>query len=385
MEPRESPAQLLAQTGFWAGSCNPLNVKERMQVHIDHRRWGRGLTILLLCSLVGMGYVFWTTASRDTVVALRHVRPSYLLLLSLLTFLDLWLGGMRNHIFIRRVKPGISPWVSFRANLANIFLGAATPSQTGGGVAQLFVFHRAGVPVSAAIATSVFNFLATMTFFIATVAAIMVFDVRTGPFSTGIRIFVGYSFAVFSFMLLLFLLSLAKPGWLERVIEKLHTRSQHATSRPGKSLLNVAERSLHGFQNYRDHASYFLGEARPTLWQSWLLTLLLYWNKYNIAYTVLAGLGQHSDYLTVIFLQNIQLFLLYFAPTPGASGIAEISAASLMKTQVSTALMPVFAVLWRTFTIYVSVLLGGLVLWRETLPKRTAPEVTESVVSAEGV
>ena len=336
-----------------------------MEFRVDQKKIGWGLTILGSCSLVGMGYVFWTNTTNETLASLEQIRPSYIFTVTGLVLLDLWLGGIRNHIFIRKMKPGIRSQVSFRANLANIFLGAVTPAQTGGGAAQLYIFHRAQVPLSGAIATSVFNMLSTMIFFIVSVAAILYFGLGDGQFATGIWLFIMYSFAAFSVLLVLFLLSLMKPQWLEKLITILQVKTKGAQSRFSNFIFKAIEHALVGLKGYRQHAAYFLGKARKTLWLSATITLLLYWNKYNIAYTIISGLNQECSYWDVIFLQNIQFFILYFSPTPGASGIAELSAASIMKSQIMPALMPIFAVLWRTFTVYISVLLGGIILWLE--------------------
>ena len=353
-----------------------------MDLTFDRRQVNRGLSLLMLCSLLGLGYVFLKASARETIDALRHVRPAYLLLLGALTFIDLWLGGIRNHIFLRHMKPGISSWLSFRANLANIFVGSITPSQSGGGPGQLYVLWRGGVPISGAIATSVLNFLATLTFFIVTVPAVLYFGLKSEQFSTGIWLFIGYAFIIFGFLLLLFFVSLAKPQWLESLVRALHARSVGSSSKRGKLILSGAERLLSGFQNYRKHTSFFLAQDRKTLWLTIFLTLILYWNKYNIAYVVIAGLGHTRGYFDVILLQNLQLFLIYFAPTPGASGLAEISAASLMRSQVPVHVMPLFAMLWRTFTVYLGVVLGGVGLWKELRGKRAVKSEQEVVAAA---
>jgi uncharacterized membrane protein YbhN (UPF0104 family) len=62
-------------------------------------------------------------------------------------------------------------------------------------------------------------------------------------------------------------------------------------------------------------------------------------------------------------LQTLILFLIYFAPTPGGSGLAEILGAALMSIYVPRELIPTYAVLWRLTTSYLTVGAGSVIFW----------------------
>ena len=115
----------------------------------------------------------------------------------------------------------------------------------------------------------------------------------------------------------------------------------------------------------RFYLQHFLHREKLILLVSFLLTIAIYFNKYLIAYVILKGLGLEVSFMQVMYLQIIQFFILYFSPTPGASGIAEISSVSLMSTIIPTGYLPIFAVLWRFFTTYVGVTCGGWLTIKE--------------------
>jgi hypothetical protein len=82
----------------------------------------------------------------------------------------------------------------------------------------------------------------------------------------------------------------------------------------------------------------------------------------------------------VLEIQMALLFLLYFAPTPGSSGFAEVFSLSAMAAIVPAGLAPYYNLIWRTFTVYLSAVLGllflGLTLLRDTrgiLRRRVRP------------
>jgi len=64
--------------------------------------------------------------------------------------------------------------------------------------------------------------------------------------------------------------------------------------------------------------------------------------------------------------------VLYFAPTPGASGFAEISAAAIMGAMLPEGHLGAFVVLWRMFSLYVPMALGGTLLLGQ-LPSADRP------------
>jgi uncharacterized protein (TIRG00374 family) len=70
------------------------------------------------------------------------------------------------------------------------------------------------------------------------------------------------------------------------------------------------------------------------------------------------GLGLPPSLGNSIFAQIIIALVSMIPLTPGASGIAEISATSLYALFVPTAILGVFILLWRLIMFYLNVLLG---------------------------
>ena len=120
-------------------------------------------TSITILTLTG---IFFYTNTGDTLEVWKEMNWKYGLFCFVFVFNDLWIGGLRNHIFAREFKPGIKAMVAMKANVANIFLGAVTPSQTGGGVAHWYVFWKNGLKTSDFIILSFINFMSTIIFFL---------------------------------------------------------------------------------------------------------------------------------------------------------------------------------------------------------------------------
>ncbi len=76
-------------------------------------------------------------------------------------------------------------------------------------------------------------------------------------------------------------------------------------------------------------------------------------------YLCLRFLGVEMSTLRhVIEVQMALTFLIFFAPTPGGTGLAEGASLSIMSEIVPGALAPYYNLLWRASTLYVAAIAG---------------------------
>jgi uncharacterized membrane protein YbhN (UPF0104 family) len=159
----------------------------------------RGIQWFILFTVAGVSLSLWWKSSAKLGVVLEHLDTSYLYLLSPLVALDYILGGFRHRLFFDgKVLPKISMWDNMRANWANIFMGAVTPFQTGGGPAQFYILWRCGAKISESVLVVTINFAATLIFFlVASVAALLVLPADI--FATSVVYVIKIAFAVVGF------------------------------------------------------------------------------------------------------------------------------------------------------------------------------------------
>jgi len=316
----------------------------------------RGVMVFAIITILTMTGIFLYTNTGTSVSALEDLRPVYLLIILPLLALDLWLGGLRIHIFVRKLSASAKTWLSFRANLANIFMGAITPSQTGGGPAQLFILQQGGISVARGMSIGVINFLSTIVFFVLAAGTALIF--LGSSFSSGaINSLILAGFAVFSFQLIVVLTALLKPVVFEKVFNFL-TRLFSRIPSIGKRVDHLRNWFSSFVNSYRESCRIFFSHELPVVFQSFALTVLLYLNKFTIAYFLMRSIGGQGAYVDVVAIHMLVFFISYFAPSPGASGVAELTTAALMSAILSRNLLPVFALLQRFFLLYIPVILG---------------------------
>jgi len=325
-----------------------------------------GLRIFILLTLLGFVLIFYLTGTRETIQALRQFRLSYFFLAVLLIAVDFLSGAGRIFIFIRKLghySKIHAFWASFKANLSNVFLAAATPFQTGGGVAQIYMLNREGYSVAGATSVSIMNFVATLGFLM--IAGLMALRWMTRTYTDfQFRFILSFSSAVFYIVTFVFLVFLIRPMMIGRGVEWLIRRAGRIWKKKAHTFDHVASK-IHGFvESYQSHIVRFWRHEKPTLFHNIWLTIVLYFNKCVMAYIVLKGMGLDPDFFKVVSVQVLLIFLIYFCPTPGASFLAETSTAALMSLLIPDHLVSVFSILWRFFTTYFGVIVGGIILMR---------------------
>jgi uncharacterized protein (TIRG00374 family) len=84
-------------------------------------------------------------------------------------------------------------------------------------------------------------------------------------------------------------------------------------------------------------------------------------NKLLAGYVSLRALGLEANFVDILLVQTLVMFLLYFAPTPGASGVGEVLSAAVMSSYVPRELTPIYILIWRLTLSYFTIAFGFLI------------------------
>lgn len=333
------------------GQKNSKNVF-RKDIIIKGSLWFALITVITIVA------IFFYNNTGNAIQALKSINLGYIFLCFIMLFTDLMLGSWRNHIFIRKLKPGLSHWVSFKANAANVFMGAVTPAHGGAGPAQIYVYMSNGVSFIDAFAVSLINLGATLIFMplAGLLAILLISDEYTGGIVPSL---LRYGFSFFAVFLFAFLLAFYKPEWVGSLIKRIASFLAGIFTERKERLLAWGQQSFNNIAKYHESCSILLKKNSLLFPLALLITTILYLNKYVLQYVILLGLGVHADLVQVIFIQILIQFMIYFAPSPGGSGFAEISISVLFGKIVPPAVLPIFTLLQRSFLLFFPALLGA--------------------------
>ncbi|HGE72553.1 TPA: flippase-like domain-containing protein [Candidatus Poribacteria bacterium] len=321
-----------------------------------------GLTIFLAISIVSAIVILFLDVNKSTWSALRQIKPEYSLIVGLLMLTQWLINALRFQILVNSFEEKISFWTSFQAFMANIFMSAMTPSQTGGGPLQVYIINRAGIPLANAIAGCLIGAVLTIVCLVFSSAGILLFrhDIRLS-FGHHMGAVITVVFIVFFFLTLLFMLSIFKIRLIKYIFGKIALRFSHYTK--SKRKFSLTKKLIHGLDQYNRCMKIFAKAKKYRILLSGLLTMCCICANCAIAPVLLKGLSIKQDALQVFLTQFIIFFIVYFSPTPGASGLAEFSNYWIMASvNVEQNLLGIYTLIWRFFTSFIGVGVGGLIV-----------------------
>jgi uncharacterized protein (TIRG00374 family) len=346
------------------------------------RLW-RGAGYFAVFTAAGLGILFVLAARAETWVAFRNLHATFLGLTIAAVVADSVIGALRYHIFVRRMKPDARLLLSIRADLAGRFIGAITPSQSGGGPAQVFVFFRGGLSIAESLSFLAINFLATMAFFL--LAGALAVNAVGGEVAAGaVTLLIRYGFTLVAALGAFVLLALLRPDLIERACRAMLHRLGDPVGGPVKAVRKAGIWIVDSVGRYRSACLAFIRESPILIVWSFVLTIALYVNEFTLAYLILRGLGVDAPYLDVLAVQALLQFVLYVAPTPGGSGIGELSTAALMASFMEPHLVGVFTLVFRFFQLYLPAAAGFFVLLDTLEPSAKMGGFTGPAVSLPG-
>lgn len=344
-----------------ATPTQPTEESPKQQMVFNRKLIKKGILYFILFTLLSLAILFFYSNTGKAIEVLGRLDFRFLALAVGMSLLDMWLGGWRNHILARVLKPGISQMVCIRANLANIFMGAVTPSQTGGAPAQLYIWHREGIPLKDGLTISLINWFSTLIFF--PTSAFIALMILKNQFSEDILSYLlRFGFIIFLVLLTLVTIAFIRPILIGKVLRGIGYWIGSLNSKWEQKIVEKADQLYASVQGYQQSCKALLID-RPYLFPySFFMTTLLYFNKFCLAYVLMLGIGGTAAFWPVIAVQVVVIFILYFAPSPGGSGIAELSIAGLMSSILASDLVPAFTLLHRVFLLFIPAIVGTWVV-----------------------
>jgi uncharacterized protein (TIRG00374 family) len=325
----------------------------------------RGFEFSVLASLVGFGItLIYGNDLSAFFTGLGRIRWGWLLAGVVLASLDWIAGGLRLWVCARHVFPRPSLKGCILAGGMGAWAGYISPLNSAAGPMTMYTMRRYGVPLPVAVTSTFMSFVGTILFFaiagpLAVAAGagrslgqhgnllgLTLYDLFLGSLSivAGIGVLMG--------IVIFFPRTVA--GLIHRAAEAVGRRSQRVADR--------LERLRQGIDEA--HASVVAFNS-PKGWLAVFWATILsgpsHANKLLAGYVALRALGIHAHFVDILLVQTLVMFLLYFAPTPGAAGIGEVLSAAVMSAYVPRELTPIYIIIWRLTLTYYTLAFGFIV------------------------
>jgi uncharacterized protein (TIRG00374 family) len=339
-------------------------------------------------------YQFRQIQPGDVLPSWDQLRPSYLFFILLCLPIETFTAACRIRVVCRILHPSVSFVTCIKAEVSNVALSMLTPSQTGGGPAQIYMLNRAGVSAGTGLTISLLSFLGTV---------VVLFGM--GLYSllvTGIDIlgplFYSAAWTLVSITAMM-ALAVCRPDLFRKplaTMSRIYCRARgkdHVLKEwrpPGKShaapatdlLGPVTARLLDVLYIYGKDVGHFLRSGKASFVWVCLLSVIILFARAFLAFLCLRFLGiESSGFRHVIENQVALIFLIFFAPTPGGAGLAEGASMTIMQEIVPVGFVPTYHLLWRFVTLYLPAIAGLFCLSRALVQDTTGTRFPTALTS----
>ena len=301
-----------------------------------------------------------TTLTLDTRLFSVQALMAFACLLGIYYLAD----ALRLYYTLKALDQDIALRHVFRLVFVNIFFSNITPMATGGGVAQIWYLRRHGVRLgTATAATTIRTIIAVIFIFGLTPVFLLTLDHLNNQ--TIISRIGGLLVILITLYLAFFAILLLRTRWLIVPIsaalrwayrvglikEAKHRHWQYKTRR---EMLRFS----HCF------AIYVKG-SKGNLILSVLFTIVFLLSLFSFPALLIFMLGYDVNYILTLGLLVVTTFVMYFSPTPGASGISEGLFGTFFAGILGANHLLLVTIGWRVLTIYLGMIVGLVVVQLE--------------------
>jgi uncharacterized protein (TIRG00374 family) len=324
----------------------------------------RRIAYFLLYSSIIILIILAVTVGPETLRSIKHMQLRYIFmalgLFCLMTYFDI----LRIQILVRALGRKLSLIYTLKLILAYNFLSAITPALTGGEPLIVYMLKEKGLGVGKGTSVVVIRGILMIMFIAIGGPLIIYYHHELLPNLWFKRMF--DCIAIFLLIITLFILyAIFSPLRAEHVLEKiLHWLEKFKLFR--KKTPDFIQTMNSWIKELNLSMKLFFKRRKLTLLWATLYTIAFICANYSLAYVILKGLNFNISIIKVFMVQFVLYFLLYFSPTPGGSGIAEGGFYVLFSPLLPQHhhILGVLIVLWRFFTVYLGVILGGVVIMK---------------------
>ena len=325
----------------------------------------KGLIIFILLAF-GMGAVIiFNSVDQNTIHSLLHANKFKLLLALLVVFLS-WLCDAGRFCALAKAAHEYVPFsLGIVLTWLNYFGSAVTPMQSGGGPFQVYALYKKNIPIGKGIAITLMRTMLTILILTLSVPVALMLDpeiLKGSPFLKGL---VSYVFVVILLTWAFVIFTIIKPELIKKwslvIILWLRRFNFMKSNRRVIKIFQWIDREIDNYiLNFK--LAFNTGKAWVAL--AVILSALHLICLFSVLPVLMSSVGLPFRYVQTIAVQSVFMFILYFVPTPGASGVAEGGGALLYSLLMPDNMAGVMSIICRFFTDYISIFMGVIVVVR---------------------
>jgi uncharacterized protein (TIRG00374 family) len=341
----------------------------------------KGLILFILLAFGASGVILAKSVDRETIRSLLNADKRFLLVALGLVFVAWGCDALRFCALAWAAHENVPFKLGIILTWLHYFGCAVTPMQSGGGPFQVYVLYKKGVAVGKGIAITLIRTMLTVLILSLIVPVALFIDPTLMDGSPFIKGMVSYVFVIIICTWLFVVYTIVRPESIKRLGKKLliwMKKLKFLRPHKVKEYFQWLDREMDNYNlNFKLTFSSGFTYSVIAVFFSVLYRLCIF----SVLPVLMHSVGLPFNFTQTLATQAIFMFVLYFIPTPGASGVAESGGAVLFGSLMPWNMAGIMAVIWRFFTEYISIFMGVMVVVRflgwgvtEELHQGTSPE-----------
>ena len=324
-------------------------------------RYQKWLAGSLVISAVSIALVTCLTFDSETLEALRKVKLEYIFGAVLLHIFSYLAWGLRTRTLCKALGYSIGVRKVTEIVISSTFVAGITPSSAGGEFLRVHSLNRIEIPLGRATAIVVGERLLDAIFIFSCLPfALYIFGDILSDYKFD-AVFLTANFLVF-IILAFFIYGVWKPEKVKYLTRKLTGRlAPFFGKKTDAAISHLMEQIDTEIDHFHDSVRVFFSEGKKGLLWGVLYTFIFWATDFSLLVLILMGLSQTPSITTALAAQVILAVIMIIPATPGASGIAELGAASIFSIFVDSSILGITVLAWRALTYHMNLLAGGLI------------------------
>src|SRR6056297_2226271 len=334
------------------------NTKSQSE-QLNIKRYLIYLLIFIAISVLTLYYIYRVFGQTTSFLIFKDFPADIIIGLFSTLIIYFLFDGLRLYFILRSLEIKISFGHIFKIVFINIFISNITPFASGGGVAQVYFLTQKGVPLgNATAATTIRTVLASMFVFVSGPIILLTNESMFAMFS-GAPIFLSL-LVFFALYLFIFYVAIFKNRLIKKTVfvSMRYMKSKKLLSQDRYS--SSIKYLLKHIEMFGEKLSLFIRGNSKYVFLSFLFTALFLLAEFTFAIFLLEGMGYQINYTSVILMQVV---IMFFTPTPGATGVAEGGFSLLFSRIVEKGDILPLIFSWRLFTKYIGIAIGIVVFY----------------------
>ncbi|WP_406662438.1 flippase-like domain-containing protein [Methanolobus sp. ZRKC3] len=325
------------------------------------KKW---LLISLLISFISGLIVILLTFDTGTIDALLSIKPEFILLGICLHAFSYLIWGMRIRVLCRALGHDIGVIKSVEIVTSSALAASITPSSLGGEPLRIHLLNMDRMSLGKASAVILGERLLDG-ILILSLAPFSIYIFRNILADSGFETILIVAEFFLVGILLLLMYAIWRPGPTRSFSYFIVNRiTPFFSDRTDAKIEHVIKKVDNELDNFHESIVLLLKEGRKGLMIAIFGTLLFWVVEFSLLYVVLLGLNLHVDILAVFASQIIIMLLMVLPATPGASGVAELGAATVFSIFVPSHVLGITVLAWRALTFYMNLIVGSFVSFK---------------------